>query len=104
MRVTIEVGDGQELRYLLDREVETKRTSRDILAAMPAEQAVPGESHSYGDSVKWCDEDIATYTEIRDSLTQALHFERLQIGYVLNDDNEEPKKRPRRRRAALRDH
>ncbi len=77
MRVTIEVGDGQELCYLLDREIDTKRTSREILAALPPEQKVPCGSHSYGESVKWCDEDIAIYTAIRESLAEALHNSRL---------------------------
>lgn len=77
MRVTIEVGDGQELCYLLDREIDTKRTSRDILAAMPPEQKVSCGNHSYGESVKWCEEDIAAYTAIRESLGQALHNSRL---------------------------
>ncbi len=73
MRVTIEVGDGQELCYLLDREIDTKRTSRDILAAMPPDQKVSSGTHSYAESVKWCDEDIAAYTAIRESLAQAPH-------------------------------
>lgn len=77
MRVTIEVGDGQELCYLLDREIDLKSTSREILAAMPPEQRVTTGSHSYADSVKWCDEDIATYSAIRDSLAQALRNSRL---------------------------
>ena len=55
MRVTIEVGDGQELCYLLDREIETKRASRDVLAAMPPEQKAACGSYSYGESVKWCE-------------------------------------------------
>jgi hypothetical protein len=76
MRVNIEVGDGQELRYLLDREIDIKRKSRAILAAMPPEQKVPDKSHSYGESVTWCDEDIATYTAIRDSLAEALRESR----------------------------
>jgi hypothetical protein len=105
MRVTIEVGDGQDLCYLLDREIEAKRASRDILAAMPAEQTMSSGSHSYGESVKWCEEDIATYTEILESLVQALDFERLQTGYLLDHDNEESKEgTPRRRRTALTDH
>ena len=46
MRVTIEVGDGQELCYLLDREIDTKRTRRDILAAMPPEQRLRAEAEA----------------------------------------------------------
>ena len=72
MRVTIEVGIGQELCYLLDREIDTKRTSRDVLAAMPPEQRLPRGSRSYQEYVKWCEEDIATYTAIRESLAEAL--------------------------------
>ena len=80
MRVTIEVGDGQELCYLLDREIDAKRTSRDILTAMPPEQrlACGSGSYSYGECVKWCDEDIATYTAIRESLAEALHNNRVR--------------------------
>jgi hypothetical protein len=99
MRVTIEVGDGQELCYLLDREIDAKRSSRDVLAAMPPEQRAARGRDSYGKSLKRCDEDIATYTQIRESLAQALDFENLQIAYV------EPKKRTtRRRRSRVRDH
>ena len=99
MRVTIEVGDGQELCYLLDREIETQRATRDILAATPPEQRMTSGRDSYGKSVKRCEEDIATYTQIRESLAQALDFEHLQVAYV------EPKKRTRRRqRSRLRDH
>ena len=63
MRVTVEVGDGQDLCYLLDRQIDTKRTSRDILACMPPEQRLPcgSRSYSYGECVKWCAKDIATY-------------------------------------------
>jgi hypothetical protein len=73
MRVTIEVGDGQELCYLLDREIDTKRTSRDILASMPPEQKASCGRYSYEECVRWCEEDIAAYTAIRESLAQALH-------------------------------
>ena len=68
MRVTIEVGNGQELCYLLAPEINTKRTSRDVLAAMPPEQRLPCGSRSYQEYVKWCEEDeedLATYTAIR---------------------------------------
>jgi hypothetical protein len=72
MRVSIEVGDGQELCYLLDREIDIKRNSRDILASMPPEERMVCGNHSYAESVKWCEEDIATYSAIRASLVQAL--------------------------------
>jgi hypothetical protein len=99
MRVTIEVGDGQALRYLLDREIDAQRASRDILAATPPEQRVTRGRDSYSKSVKRCEEDIATYTQIRESLAQALDFEHLQVAYV------EPSKRTtRRERGRLRDH
>jgi hypothetical protein len=48
MRVTIEVGDGQELCALLDREIDVEHNSSDILA------------------------------KIRKSLAEALDFELLQ--------------------------
>jgi hypothetical protein len=83
VRVTIEVGDGQELCYLLDREIELKRASRDILAAMPADQAVSGGNCSYGESVRWCDEDIAVYTLIRQSLADALQSEAIDKSAVV---------------------
>lgn len=86
MRVTIEVGDGQELGYLLDREIDIKRKSRAILAAMPPEQKVPDGSHSYRESVTWCDEDIATYTAIRESLAEALRNSRLGGAEIVNLD------------------
>jgi hypothetical protein len=93
MRVTIEVGDGQALRHLLDREIDAIRTSHGILAAMPPEQRVSDGTHSYGQAVKWCADDLTTYTEIRESLAQALDFEHLQIAYVLSHDNAASKKR-----------
>jgi len=85
MRVTIEVGDGQELCYLLDREIDTKRASREVLAAMPPEQKASCGSYSYGESVKWCDEDIAAYTAIRESLVQALHSRRSRRSQNVSD-------------------
>jgi hypothetical protein len=63
MRVTIEVGDGQELCSLLDREIGMEHTRSDILPV------------------------------IRKSLTEALDFELRQIKFVLSDDNAEPTKR-----------
>jgi hypothetical protein len=70
MRVTIEVGVVQELCYLLDAEIDTTRESRDILAAIPPERKVASGSHSDGEYVKWCEEDIAAYTAIRESLAE----------------------------------
>ena len=60
------------------REIDTKRTSRDILASMPPEQRLPGGSgsYSYAECVKWCEEDIVTYSVTRESLAEALHNSR----------------------------
>ena len=61
MRVTIEVGDGRELCSLLDREIDKKRTTGDILAV------------------------------IRKSLAEALGFELLQAKFVPNEPNDSAK-------------
>ena len=76
MRVNLEVGVVQELCYLLDREIDTMRESRDILSALPPERKVASGSHCYGEYVKWCEEDLAAYTVIRESLEKAMHNSR----------------------------
>lgn len=82
MRVSIEVGDGSDLCYLLEREIRSKRVSREILAAMPAHQSTSNGTCSYGESVTWCEQDIAIYTLIRDSLAQALRERAADDGAV----------------------